>query len=75
MRKLISLAVTVLLLGSVCIMPVAAEHVEAGGYYEYPAENTDEILAGKAGEASVLLQDLFSGKRIEYMHFTKGVGV
>ncbi len=53
MRKLISLAVAVLLLISVCIMPIAAEREEAGGYYEYPAEKTDEILAGEAGEASV----------------------
>ena len=52
MRKLISVAIVLLLLMSVCIVPAYAERIEADGIYEYPAEKTDEILAGKAGEAT-----------------------
>lgn len=53
MKKLMAISISAFILAAFCIMPVAAERVEAGGYYEYPAEKTDEIIAGEAGEASV----------------------
>ena len=52
MKKLIAFSVAAIVLLALCTLPAAAERVEIGGYYEYPAEKTDEILAGEAGEVS-----------------------
>ena len=54
MKKLMALALAVLMLAAICATSVAAaDHTEVAGYYEYSAEKNEEILEGEAGEASM----------------------
>ncbi len=53
MKKLMALAIAVLMLAAICAIPAAAERVEVAGYYEYASNKNDEVLAGEAGEASM----------------------
>ena len=54
MKKLMALALAVLMLAAICATSVAAaDRTEVAGYYEYSAEKNEEILEGEAGEASI----------------------
>ena len=53
MRHLVSMIIAVMLLCTVCVMPIAAEREDAGEYYEFSAEKSLEILAGEAGHTDV----------------------
>ncbi len=54
MKKLMALAVAILMLAAICAIPAAAaDRVEVAGYYEYSAVKNDEILNGEAGETSM----------------------
>lgn len=54
MKKLMALAIAVLMIAAICATSVAAaDRTEVAGYYEYSAEKNEEILEGEAGEASM----------------------
>lgn len=53
MKKLIALALAVLMLAALCAIPAAAtEYTEINGYYESTAPKIDEILNEEAGETT-----------------------
>ena len=53
MKKLMALAIALLMVAAICAIPAAADFLDLGTLYEYTAEKYDEILAGEAGEASM----------------------
>ena len=53
MKKLMALAMAVLMLAAICAIPAAADRVEVAGYYEYASDKNEEVLAGEAGEATM----------------------
>ena len=53
MKKLMALAIALLMVAAICAIPAAAsELVDLGTLYEFYPEKYDEILDGEAGEAS-----------------------
>lgn len=54
MKKLMALAIALLMVAAICaISAAAADRTEVAGYYEYSAEKNEEILNGEAGETSM----------------------
>ena len=54
MKKLMALALAVLMVAAICATSVfAADFIDLGTLYEYTAEKYDEILAGEAGETTM----------------------
>ncbi len=54
MKKLMALAIAVLMLAAICALPTAAaDRTEIAGYYEYACVKNEEVLNGEAGEATM----------------------
>ena len=54
MKKLMALAIALLMVAAICAIPAAAsELVDLGTLYEFYPEKYDEIVAGEAGEATM----------------------
>ena len=53
MKKLMALAIALLMVAAICAIPAAADFLDLGTLYEYTAEKYDEIVAGEAGEATM----------------------
>ena len=53
MKKLMALAIAVVMLAAICAIPASADFLDLGTLYEYTAEKYDEIMDGEAGEATM----------------------
>lgn len=54
MKKLMALAIALLMVAAICAIPAAASDLlDLGTLYEFPAEKYEEIMDGEAGEATM----------------------